>query len=296
MNSLKYILIGVLISIISASCSSLPEKNSSKQQVITLQSLSTSFPRELLSESSVIIAKRLGCLNINNFTIEENIDQSQLIITFNERVDIQYLSELLPVQGRLNYLETYKREDVVRNLQKAVGLSCIQSIDSLLGVTSKDNRFPDAVLGSAAAKDTSTINRCLSSNIVKSLLPAHIKFFWSKYVTESNRLELFAISSDNSGINETALKDACVSKDAKHNAISMTFKEDYWSAWENLTKKSIDKSIAFVLDQRVYSAPKVCSVISGGKVEITGNFSENEANRLVAIISCGKLPLGFQIK
>ncbi len=296
MNLLKYIFIGVIVSIISSSCGTQSINNSNKDQVITLQSLSTSFPRELLSESSRIIAERLKCININNFTIEENIDQSQLIVTFDKKVDIQYLSEILPLQGKVNFFETYKREDVLKNLQKTIGLNCIQRIDSLLGISNIDKKYFEAIIGQAEVKDTSTINSSLKSDIVRSLLPTNIKFYWSNYLTESNKIELYAISSANSEINETTLKDVRASKDTKYIAISMTFKEDYWSAWENLTKKCMDKSIAFIVDNKVYSAPKVCSVISGGKIEITGNFSEKEANRLVAIIGCGRLPLDFQVK
>ncbi|MGI6721906.1 MAG: protein translocase subunit SecD [Anaerovoracaceae bacterium] len=48
------------------------------------------------------------------------------------------------------------------------------------------------------------------------------------------------------------------------------------------------------LDNKVISHPKVDEVISGGKCEIYGNFSQDEASNLAALIRGGSLPLELQ--
>ena len=50
-------------------------------------------------------------------------------------------------------------------------------------------------------------------------------------------------------------------------------------------KENINKRLAIVLDGHLYSAPVIRSEISGGKAQITGSFTEEEANALAAKIN-----------
>ena len=69
-------------------------------------------------------------------------------------------------------------------------------------------------------------------------------------------------------------------------------------SWENLTGKAFKEAsnIAIVLDDIVYSAPGVPGgAISGGRSEITGEFSLNEAIDLANVLRAGKLPASAEI-
>jgi len=58
----------------------------------------------------------------------------------------------------------------------------------------------------------------------------------------------------------------------------------------------MNKSIAFVIDNNVYSAPRILGEIPHGKISLTGGgFSKTEVRKLVAIISNGILPLKFTV-
>ena len=68
--------------------------------------------------------------------------------------------------------------------------------------------------------------------------------------------------------------------------------------WEDLTGDAYKNSynIAIVLDETVYSAPGVTSgPISGGRSEITGDFSLNDAIDLANVLRAGKLPASADI-
>ncbi|NVO08707.1 MAG: hypothetical protein HXX16_01970 [Bacteroidales bacterium] len=291
MNFLKYIFIGVILCIIGSSCVSHLETENQKQ-TITLQSTNTNASPDLLSESKEIMTKRLKCLNINRFTIEQDNQKSQLTIKFDENVDIQYLTEMLPSPGKVDFLKTSSK-DVMVNL---ISSGYIQRIDSLLGFSEKGKNYPVDIVGYSKEKDTSSISSILSSGFIRSLLPSDVRFFWSKYPNNSGKLELYIVSSDDTDINETSLKNTYISNDNNLHSISMTFKEECWSKWAELTKRNIGKSIAFVIDDRVYCAPVVRDAIKSGKAEITGGFSAKEANKLAAIIGSGRLPLTFVVR
>lgn len=53
-------------------------------------------------------------------------------------------------------------------------------------------------------------------------------------------------------------------------------------------------SIAIILDNEIISYPTVSSVISGGKCQIEGNFSQEEASNLAALIRGGALPVNLE--
>lgn len=56
-----------------------------------------------------------------------------------------------------------------------------------------------------------------------------------------------------------------------------------------------DQLLAIVLDGTVESAPRVLERIDGGRVEITGNFTLQEAKDLALVLQTGALPIELQV-
>jgi len=296
MKLLKYFLLGVIILIVlfSSSCNSLSKKDSNQNQIITLKSTSISFPIQLLDESGKVISMRLKCLNVNNFTIDNDVENSSLVINIEDKVDIPSISSSLLAWGKVNFFETYTRDETIKYLEKISNSDCFHKLDELLGFSK--NSSSSATFGIADVKDTSLINQYLKASVVKTVLPSDFRFMWSSQFTDDHKLELYTISNSNFTLNESSINSSSLDKTTDFVGVQIDFKENYWSQWESITKKNIDRQIAFVIDGKVYSAPMVRSAISSGKAEITGGFTESEARNLVAIISCGLLPLEFQVK
>ena len=70
----------------------------------------------------------------------------------------------------------------------------------------------------------------------------------------------------------------------------MSMNTDGARRWAQLTKQNIGKSIAIVLDDYVYSAPRVNSEITGGNSEITGTFTPEQTKDLANVLKSGKMP------
>ena len=62
-----------------------------------------------------------------------------------------------------------------------------------------------------------------------------------------------------------------------------------------VTSHNINRQLAIVLDSTVYSAPRIASRISGGRAEITGSFTMEEARALAIILRAGALPAPVNI-
>ncbi len=66
------------------------------------------------------------------------------------------------------------------------------------------------------------------------------------------------------------------------------------TASEDMTKIGVQaNAIAIVLDNEIISAPTVNSVISGGNAQIEGDYTQESASQLAALIRGGALPVGL---
>ena len=73
------------------------------------------------------------------------------------------------------------------------------------------------------------------------------------------------------------------------NEISMTMDAYGANEWKKLTGANVGSCVAIVLDDQVYSAPRVNGEIAGGRSSITGNFTLEEAKDLANILKSGRL-------
>ncbi|MGH3437205.1 MAG: protein translocase subunit SecD [Sciscionella sp.] len=75
--------------------------------------------------------------------------------------------------------------------------------------------------------------------------------------------------------------------------INLSFKSAGAKTWANFTSKNVHKQAAFVLDTEVVSAPQIQQPILDGNTQISGKFSQQEAQDLANILKYGSLPLSF---
>lgn len=77
--------------------------------------------------------------------------------------------------------------------------------------------------------------------------------------------------------------------------VSVTFDAKGAREFERITAENVKKRMAIVLDNTVYSAPVIQERISGGRAQITGAFSMQEANDLAIVLRAGALPAPLKI-
>ncbi|MCO1578683.1 protein translocase subunit SecD [Crossiella sp. SN42] len=76
--------------------------------------------------------------------------------------------------------------------------------------------------------------------------------------------------------------------------VTLNFHGDGVKTWADFTSKNVGKRAAFVLDTKVVSAPSINEAIVGGSTQITGQFTQNEAQQLANALKYGSLPLNFE--
>ena len=77
--------------------------------------------------------------------------------------------------------------------------------------------------------------------------------------------------------------------------VNMTMNDRGAQEWATVTKNNIGRPVAIVLDNAVYSYPNVNDEITGGRSEITGNFTPEEANDLANVLKSGKMSAKVEV-
>ena len=161
------------------------------------------------------------------------------------------------------------------------------------------------VLAQFNQRDKDKVDSYINLPEVRQLLPSskrYTKFLWGLPDPETNLVDLYVLKSNRNDIpplSGSVVIDAAQSYDQFGNAaVTMQMNGKGSKIWEDLTGDAYKNSsnIAIVLDEVVYSAPGVTSgAISGGRSEITGDFSLNEAIDLANVLRAGKLPASADI-
>lgn len=162
-----------------------------------------------------------------------------------------------------------------------------------------------SAIGIAHTKDIEKINEYLNMRQVKEILPRNLSLKWGvKAIDEKEQYyELYALKVTNrdgtpalSGdVVTDAVADFQQTGGRTEQVVSMSMNAEGAKAWARLTKENIGKQIAIVLDELVYSAPNVQVEITGGRSQITGQFTPEEAKDLANVLKSGKMAASVHI-
>jgi len=149
--------------------------------------------------------------------------------------------------------------------------------------------------GFVEEKNRDRVQRLLSRPDVQRLLPPDFEFLWSaKPETFPDGRRFFALYP----VKRQAELTGGVIVDARQNVspednrpiVNMEMNSDGSREWARITGANVGKRIAIALDNSVFSAPTVINKIIGGRSQITGLDTPNEARLLEIVLRAGALP------
>ena len=162
-----------------------------------------------------------------------------------------------------------------------------------------------AAVGVANVRDIPKINEYLAMKQVKDVLPRNLSLKWGVNAIDEKEqfFELYAIKVTNRDGTPALGGDVVTDANAdfvqqagrSEQQVSMAMNAEGAKAWARLTKENIGKAIAIVLDDMVYSAPNVNDEITGGRSQITGHFTPEEAKDLANVLKSGKMAASVHI-
>jgi len=232
-----------------------------------------------------------------------NQDLAQFFLSANTK-----LAEILKVEEVITekdstLIKDDEIDDLLGEVQDSVDFESTNPLFSKLFV-----RFPQtqndisSIIATASVKDTATINEYLSLKEVRALLPSEFKYAKFAWDAKSNNdfINFYALKSnrnDEAPIQGDVISDASQVFDqlGANPEVSMTMNSKGTKQWAKMTTANVGKFVAVVLDDYVYSAPRVNDAITTGRTSISGQFTIDEAQDLANALKSGKLPAAARI-
>lgn len=154
-------------------------------------------------------------------------------------------------------------------------------------------RYPQE--GFVLENNRDRVNRLLARPSVQRLLPTDFEFLWSAktdLMGDGKRFyRLYGVKRQpelTGGVIVDARQD--VSTEDNRPIVNMEMNTEGSREWARITGANVGKRIAIALDNAVFSAPTVINKIVGGRSQITGMESPNEARLLEIVLKAGALP------
>ncbi len=232
---------------------------------------------------------------------EEKVDEEVVALQPEEAADTTKGNELLSLMEGDSTATADSSEDNMANNYPLFQV-LYPSINQQTG-----QPYGGCVVGTSHFRDTSKVNKYLAIVKEKNIFPRDVVFLWgAKAITGEGKkptdyYQLYAIKAATRDGKAPLDGDAISSSSQEFDQtkgtayISMTMNASGAQTWARLTAQNVGKSIAIVMDDRVFSAPTVQGEIKGGNSQITGDFSITEATDLANLLQSGKLPAPARI-
>lgn len=256
-----------------------------------------------------VIRTRIDKMGVTQPNVQRVPGTGRISVEMPGIKDIDRVKKMLQTSAKLQFWEVQQAQEVYPYFQQLN--TVIAASGDSIGVAKNTNLINMLQLNTLRANgvanikvsDTAIVNKILNSDIAKNLRPANIKytqFMWGykPEATDPNNLVLYAIRGN---ITQKAPVDGAV-ESARVNydelgrvVVDMQMDSKGSKDWKTLTGKNVNKPVAVTLDNVVYTAPNVVNEIPNGRTQISGNFSQQEAQDLVDVLGAGKLPASAKI-
>jgi SecD/SecF fusion protein len=163
-------------------------------------------------------------------------------------------------------------------------------------------------VGYCASENKSAVDQLLNRKDIKGMFETiGVAFMWSADLevvntdTKEMGFVLYAISVPESGrakVGGKDIKSASRGYDQQEGKITVDLEmtEEGGDKWAQMTADNEGRVVAITMDNVVYSAPRVNEAITGGRTQISGSFSIEEAQDLSDLLNGGALPVPCVIK
>jgi SecD/SecF fusion protein len=168
--------------------------------------------------------------------------------------------------------------------------------------------IPGSVFGQVHYKDTAKVNQYLRLGMARNLFPRNFKYFWSALPVQNHTTqkptdyyEIHAIKVTSRDGRPPLTGDVITRAENSFDQISgqanvsMSMNAEGTTIWARLTRENVGKIIAVVMDDYVYSYPRVNEEIPTGSSQISGSFTAKEAGDLANLLKSGTMPAPCKI-
>ncbi len=257
---------------------------------------------KIIDNSYKVLRTRIDRFGVIAPNIQQLAKKGRILLELPGIKDPDRVIGLLKKAANLEFYATYKVGDITNALNE-LSQKYRSSADADTTIVKKSlmsmltGMNPEyCVIGYVLATDTMAVNKIINSDLARQILPENAKLSWTVKAEsregEPERFALVALKTDNEGnpaLTGEVVTNASTSYENNKNTVNMTMNKEGASRWARITADNIGRPVAIVLDDQVYSYPTVNAEITGGRSEITGGFTPEEATDLANVLESGKM-------
>lgn len=266
--------------------------------------------KDRVSSSTNVLRSRIDQFGVVAPNIQELEKDGQILLELPGVKEHDRVRELLKSSANLEFYETMTMNEWQGALAQLDAALRADSTSNGMGLSGyflqMGNQYNPIVVGTSTAANRAAIDSIMASPLAKRYLPGNLKLAWevkpqtaefTDTVTGKKRtIDLYTLIALKTSNGKAALSGDVVTSATSDfdnmqggNYVSMNMKPDAARQWARITAANLEKQVAIVLDDQVYSAPRVNSVIEGGRSSITGDFTTDEAKDLANVLKSGKM-------
>jgi len=303
----------LLFALLLTACSA--KENYNYKVTIVPAAKSSDITLSDINTTAQILSKRListFSIPAENMSLDVTDNQISLTISNADTGIISSIKKTITGYNKLEFRETYENSEILESLSKANDIIKAsfgkQEATGLFGILKpmvKDNGepLPSCMIGLANENDTAEVNMYLKQEQVLAVFPSGIRFYWSakpyKYDRTNSSYGLHAIRAGNDQVplDGSAIVSAIPTKGASESDVKivLTMSAEGAKTFAGITRENINRCIAVIYNGYVRSYPRVMGEITGGSIEITGDFTIEEAKDFADMLNSGQLPFELKI-
>lgn len=270
--------------------------------------------KDRVSSSTNVLRNRIDQFGVVAPNIQELEKDGQILLELPGVKEHDRVRDLLKASANLEFYETYTLDEIqsqLMALENALRNDSTATVNTFFGNFDGSGYAGTPVVGMATQAHREIIDSLIASPAAARILPSNLKLRWevkpqevqyTDSVTNAVRkAEIYTLIALKSNNGKPALAgDVVVSATSdfdtmQGNYVSMDMNSDGAKAWARVTQNNLGKPVAIVLDEHVYSYPRINSVIEGGRSQITGNFTVEDAKDLANVLKSGKMAAKVEI-
>ena len=271
-----------------------------------------------------IMMRRINQFGVAQPNIQKDPTKNRLYIELPGVQDEATVAQKLQSTANLQFFENYKFSEIGQFWEQAAILSeqlesennkdkdSTASLEELTSLDSKEGlnalvlpytEYAVAVKPENKAK----VDEILNKEEIKRVFPESVRFMWSADMhiinpeTKEKGYLLYAVKVPENGKAKVGGKDiktasAGFDPEAGEITVDLTMTAEGAEKWAQMTTDNVGRVASITMDDVVYSAPMVNDPIIGGRTQISGSFTIEEAKELAGLLNGGALPAPCVIK
>ncbi|MFQ5571107.1 MAG: preprotein translocase subunit SecD [Rhodothermales bacterium] len=252
---------------------------------------------DMVNHTMDVLRKRLSYADVGRYDIERQGPQ-RIVVDARGIHDIDRLARLLTQSARLEFrlmAEPSALRIALTKLLDSFEPEVDSPDDAVSGYPLLDVFQPvgeGVVFGRVAAEDTAAVHHLLADPQVQALLPPGVELLYTAHPVSGtgDDVGFYEILGVKTQVELTGdvITDATVYPDNQEVGIQMN--EEGARLWAHVTESNIGRHLAIVFDGAVFSYPVIQDRIEGGRSQITGLNSVEEARDLALLFRAKGLP------